>query len=181
MDVLTVGKGRNRVSTASALDEFQGFARALTPRLFRSALLMSGDWHLAEDLVQTALGKIYASWSRVRRADSPEAYAHTVLMRTYISHRRLRRSSEHPVAALPEPSGSPGPDSALRLTLLAALAELPPRDRAVVVLRYWEDRSVEETASVLGMSKGSVRNRSSRALARLRRVIGDGQDSIAVP
>jgi RNA polymerase sigma-70 factor (sigma-E family) len=167
------------VSTANALDEFQGFARALTPRLFRTALLMSGDWHLAEDLVQTALGKIFSSWSRVRRTDSPEAYAHTVLMRTYISHRRLRRSSEHPVAALPEHASS-GPDSALRVTLLAALAELPPRDRAVVVLRYWEDRSVEETASVLGMTKGSVRNRSSRALARLRRTIGDGQDSIAV-
>ncbi|MFF0091691.1 SigE family RNA polymerase sigma factor [Streptomyces canus] len=167
------------MSTANALDEFQGFARALTPRLFRTALLMSGDWHLAEDLVQTALGKIFSSWSRVRRTDSPEAYAHTVLMRTYISHRRLRRSSEHPVAALPEHASS-GPDSALRVTLLAALAELPPRDRAVVVLRYWEDRSVEETASVLGMTKGSVRNRSSRALARLRRTIGDGQDSIAV-
>ncbi|MFF0079867.1 SigE family RNA polymerase sigma factor [Streptomyces canus] len=167
------------MSTANTLDEFQGFARALTPRLFRTALLMSGDWHLAEDLVQTALGKIFSSWSRVRRADSPEAYAHTVLMRTYISHRRLRRSSEHPVAALPEHTSS-GPDSALRITLLAALAELPPRDRAVVVLRYWEDRSVEETASVLGMTKGSVRNRSSRALARLRRTIGDGQDSIAV-
>ncbi|MEU9166840.1 SigE family RNA polymerase sigma factor [Streptomyces sp. NPDC048420] len=167
------------MSTANALDEFQGFARALTPRLFRTALLMSGDWHLAEDLVQTALGKIFSSWSRVRRTDSPEAYAHTVLMRTYISHRRLRRSSEHPVAALPE-HASTGPDSALRVTLLAALAELPPRDRAVVVLRYWEDRSVEETASVLGMTKGSVRNRSSRALARLRRTIGDGQDSIAV-
>ena len=167
------------MSTASTLDEFQGFARALAPRLFRTALLMSGDWHLAEDLVQTALGKIFSSWSRVRRTDSPEAYAHTVLMRTYISHRRLRRSSEHPVAALPE-HASAGPDSALRVTLLAALAELPPRDRAVVVLRYWEDRSVEETASVLGMTKGSVRNRSSRALARLRRTIGDGQDSIAV-
>ncbi|MEU0423745.1 SigE family RNA polymerase sigma factor [Streptomyces canus] len=167
------------MSTANTPDEFQGFARALTPRLFRTALLMSGDWHLAEDLVQTALGKIFSSWSRVRRADSPEAYAHTVLMRTYISHRRLRRSSEHPVAALPEHASS-GPDSALRVTLLAALAELPPRDRAVVVLRYWEDRSVEETASVLGMTKGSVRNRSSRALARLRRTIGDGQDSIAV-
>ncbi|MFE2041975.1 SigE family RNA polymerase sigma factor [Streptomyces sp. NPDC059477] len=170
------------MTAASALDEFQGFARAATPRLFRSALLMSGDWHLSEDLVQTALGKIFSSWSRARRADNLEAYAHTVLMRTYLSHRRLRRSSEHPVAALPELSTATAtaPDTALRVTLLAALAELPPRDRAVVVLRYWEDRSVEETASVLGMTRGSVRNRSSRALARLRRTIGDGQDSIAM-
>ncbi|MFJ4685928.1 SigE family RNA polymerase sigma factor [Streptomyces sp. NPDC088789] len=168
------------MTAATALDDFQSFARAATPRLFRSALLMSGDWHLAEDLVQTALGKIFSSWSRARRADNLEAYAHTVLMRTYISHRRLRRSSERPVAALPEPSTSSGPDSALRVTLLAALAELPLRDRAVVVLRYWEDRSVEETASVLGMTRGSVRNRSSRALARLRRTIGGGQDSIAL-
>ncbi|WP_282701115.1 SigE family RNA polymerase sigma factor [Streptomyces sp. CC219B] len=168
------------MSTARTLEEFQGFARTLTPRLFRTALLMSGDWHLAEDLVQTALGKIFSSWSRVRRTDSPEAYAHTVLMRTYISHRRLRRSTERPVATLPEPSAASDPDGALRVTLLAALAELPLRDRAVVVLRYWEDRSVEETASVLGMTQSSVRNRSSRALARLRRTIGDGQDSIAV-
>ncbi|GAA2427043.1 SigE family RNA polymerase sigma factor [Streptomyces glaucus] len=168
------------MTAARALDEFQGFARAVTPRLFRSALLMSGDWHLAEDLVQTALGKVFASWSRVRRADSPDAYAHTVLMRSYISHKRLRRSSEQPVAALPDTADASAADNALRLTLLAALRELPPRDRAVVVLRYWEDRSVQETASALGMTQSSVRNRSSRALARLRKVIGDGRDSVAV-
>ncbi|MFE5211263.1 SigE family RNA polymerase sigma factor [Streptomyces sp. NPDC056600] len=166
--------------TAGALDDFQAFARAVTPRLFRSALLMCGDWHLAEDLVQTALGKVYAAWSRVRRAESPHAYAHTVLMRTYISHKRLRRSSEQPVAVLPEEEAAEEGDGALRVTLVAALGKLQKRDRAVVVLRYWEDRSVQETSSMLGMSQSTVRNRSSRALAKLRKLIGEEQGSTAM-
>ncbi|MGW9129465.1 SigE family RNA polymerase sigma factor [Streptomyces sp. NPDC055681] len=153
-------------------DGFQEFARVTGPRMFRTALLMCGDWHLAEDLVQTALGKVFASWSRVLRADSPDAYARTVLMRTYFSYRRLRRSAERPVAALPD-AAAPEGDSALRVTLLHALATLPTKDRAVVVLRYWEDRSVKETADALGMSEGSVRVRCTRALTRLRALIGE--------
>jgi RNA polymerase sigma-70 factor (sigma-E family) len=156
---------------------FEEFAQARGPHLFRTALLLCGDWHLAEDLTQTTLAKLYASWSRVRQADHPEAYSRSVLLRTYLSHRRLRRSSEQPaVEALPEPPAGPGGDTALRLTLLTALRSLPPRDRAVLVLRYWEDRSVEETAAELGLSPGAVRSQSHRALARLRTALGPKAD-----
>lgn len=76
--------------------EFTGFATAITPRLFRTALLMCGDWHLAEDLVETTLAKVYVKWSRVARADVPEAYARGVLTKTFLSHKRVRRNAELP-------------------------------------------------------------------------------------
>ncbi|MEV6793691.1 SigE family RNA polymerase sigma factor [Streptomyces sp. NPDC051320] len=172
-------KGWGTVASSEELGQFEEFARAGSPRLFRTALLLCGDWHLAEDLVQTALGKAYASWSKVRRADHPDAYVRTVLMRTYISHTRLRRSAERPVSAVPEGAVAEA-DTALRVTLLAALRELPVRERAVVVLRYWEDRSVAETANELGLSQGSVRNQSARGLSRLRELI-DGEHSSFAP
>jgi RNA polymerase sigma-70 factor (sigma-E family) len=151
--------------------DFLEFANASSGRLFRTAWLLCGDWHLAEDLVQTTLGKLYRAWKRVSRADSPEAYARTVLTRTYLSHRRRLSNTEQPYAALPEDSG-PEVDQALRVTLLRSLAELPPKDRAVLVLRYWEDLSVEETARQMGVSEGAVRSRSMRALGKLRHVLG---------
>jgi RNA polymerase sigma-70 factor (sigma-E family) len=151
--------------------DFLDFANACSGRLFRTAWLLCGDWHLAEDLVQTTLGKLYRAWKRVSRADSPEAYARTVLTRTYLSHRRRLSSSEQPYAALPEGSGHEV-DPALRVTLLRSLAELAPKDRAVLVLRYWEDLSVEETARQMGVSEGAVRSRSMRALEKLRQVLG---------
>ena len=75
---------------------FTEFAAAVTPRLFRSALLMCGDWHLAEDLVQTTLGKLYVAWPKVERADSAEAYARGTLTKTFLSHKRIRRNAELP-------------------------------------------------------------------------------------
>lgn len=156
---------------AADTDEFLEFAAARSGLLFRTAWLLCGDWHLAEDLVQTTLGKLFRSWRRVQRADNPDAYARTVLLRTYLSHRRRRSSGEQPYAAMPESAGRET-DPALRLTLLRGLAQLPPKDRAVLVLRYWEDLSVEQTARQMGVSQGAVRNRSQRALERLRGVLG---------
>ncbi|MER5478379.1 SigE family RNA polymerase sigma factor [Streptomyces sp. NPDC002734] len=155
--------------------EAERFFEEAGPRLFRTALLVSGDWHLAEDLVQTALGRMFVSWSKVRRADSPQAYARTVLIRAYLSHVRLRRTGERPTGTLPDRART-GPDPALRVALLDALGRLSPRDRAVVVLRYWEDRSVEQTAAELGMSAGNVRVRSVRALDRLRAALESERD-----
>jgi RNA polymerase sigma-70 factor (sigma-E family) len=152
-------------------DEFLEFATARSSQLFRTAWLLCGDWHLAEDLVQTTLGKLFRSWRRVRSADSPDAYARTVLVRSYLSYRRRRSSTEKPYGSLPDSAGREI-DPALRLTLLKGLAELPPKDRAVLVLRYWEDLSVEQTAQQMGCSAGAVRNRSLRALAKLRTVLG---------
>lgn len=163
-----IGKTRRAEETA----EFEAFAYSRGQRLFRTALLLCGDWHLAEDLTQATLAKLFASWSKVRRAENQDAYARSALVRTYLSHRRLRRTGERPsVGELPEGVDGDG-DPALRLTLLAALAELPPRDRAVLVLRYWEDRSVAETAAELGLTEGAVRSQSLRALGRLRTVLG---------
>lgn len=145
---------------------FTEFATVLTPRLFRTALLMCGDWHLAEDLVQTTLGKLFVAWKKVERADSREAYARGVLTKTFLSHRRVRRNSELPSIDLGVDVSAPGvPD---RLELFEALRTLDPTDRAVVVLRYWEERTVAETAAVIGLSDGAVRTRASRALGRLR-------------
>src|SRR6185312_2612128 len=101
---------------------FHEFAAARSASLFRTACLLCDDWHLAEDLVQTTLGKLYASWRRVQRADNPAAYARKVLMRTYLSNMRKSSSGETPRGQLPE-SPAADPDQALRMTLLAALAE----------------------------------------------------------
>ncbi|MCW2791257.1 MAG: hypothetical protein JWO76_355 [Nocardioides sp.] len=150
------------------VQDFDELVIATGRTLHRAALLLTaGDHHLAEDLLQTTYAKVYAAWRRVSHADDPVAYTRTVLTRTYLSHRRLRRSSERPTDALPD-RGSEPPDAADRLDLMAALRLLSADDRVVVVLRYWLDRSVAETARELGLSETAVRTRSRRALARLR-------------
>ncbi|MFI7338836.1 SigE family RNA polymerase sigma factor [Streptomyces sp. NPDC050085] len=153
---------------------FREFAEARTGQLYRSAcLLTSGDTHLAEDLVQDTLGRMYVVWGRpaVRRGN-PAAYAQTVLVRAFLGHQRRRSAGERPSDAIPEAAAAGSGDASLRVTLLDALRRLPPKDRAVVVLRYWEDRSIEETADALHVSSAAVRTRSTRALARLREQLG---------
>ena len=154
-------------------EDFGDFVRASGTQLYRQALLLTGDHHLAEDLTQTTYAKVYASWRRVSRADNPVAYARTTLLNSFFSHRRLRRSGELPTdPTLGRESSAPEDDAETRLDLLAALTTLPPRDRAVLVLRYWEDRSVADTARDLGMTETGVRTRSRRALQRLRPLLG---------
>lgn len=163
--------------TSGGAEEFTEFVRATAPRLHRAALLLTGDHHLTEDLTQATYARVYASWRRVSRADDPLAYARRTLLNTYLSHRRLRRNSELPAdpALMPplltQHSGAEV-DHATRMDLLDALATLPPHDRALLVLRYWEDRSVADTAHDLGMTEGAVRTRSLRALQRLRPLLG---------
>ena len=149
-------------------EDFTAFVHATAPRLFRSALLLSGDRQLAEDLVQTTYARLYASWRKVRRVGNPVGYAHTTLTRVFLSHRRLRRSSERPVDTVADRPAADDSISDLRLDLMAAMRCLSPGDRAVLVLRYWEDRSVAETATQLGITETAVRTRARRALARLR-------------
>jgi RNA polymerase sigma-70 factor (sigma-E family) len=150
------------------------FAAVRAGHLFRSAcLLASGDTHLAEDLVQETLGRMYVVWGRMAKVGNPAAYAQTVLVRSFLTHQRRRSSKEAPSAELPDRPSGPGGDATLRLTLLDALSRLSPRDRAVLVLRYWEDRSIEETAAALDATPGAVRTRSVRALDRLRTELGD--------
>ncbi|MFD4559184.1 MULTISPECIES: SigE family RNA polymerase sigma factor [unclassified Streptomyces] len=165
-------------------DEYAEFASARAGHLYRSAcLLTAGDTHLAEDLVQETLGKLYVGWGRLSRVGNPAGYAQTVLTRTYLAHQRRRSSTERATDVLPDlpDPGAPGADTPLRLTLLQALSRLPAKDRAVVVLRYWEDRSVEETADVMHVSSAAVRTRCVRALGRLRELLGENLDEYARP
>ncbi|GAA2242596.1 RNA polymerase sigma24 factor [Streptomyces ruber] len=157
-------------------DGYPEFAAARAAHLYRSAcLLTGGDTHLAEDLVQETLGRLYVKWGRVSRAENPAGYAQTVLTRTFLAHRRRRWSSERATDTFPDVPDRRGADAdtSLRLTLVQALAQLPAKDRAVIVLRYWEDRSVQETADVMNASSAAVRTRCVRALARLRELLGE--------
>lgn len=149
-------------------DEFTSFVRETGAQLYRAALLLTGDHHQAEDLTQSTYAKVFTSWRKVRRADNPVAYTRTILMNTFISARRLRRSSEVPVDITPDDVTTSGEDPTTRVDLLHALAALSTDDRVVLVARYWEDRSVAETAHLLGLTETAVRTRARRALARVR-------------
>lgn len=149
-------------------NDFTEFVRGCGTQLYRSALLLTGgDHHLAEDLTQTALAKAYASWRRVQRTDNPVGYVHKILLNSFLSHRRMRRTGEIPTEALSD-EGVTDADPDLRLDLLAAIGQLSPVDRAIVVARYWADRSISETAAATGLSETNVKTRSKRALERLR-------------
>ncbi|MFD8483648.1 SigE family RNA polymerase sigma factor [Kitasatospora sp. NPDC059673] len=164
--------------------EFRDFAAARSRHLVRTAyLLTGGDAHLAEDLAQEALGKLYGSWRRVSRMANPAGYARTVLVNTFLSHRRRRSSREHVTDTFAESAtpAMPAADPALRVTLLQALAELPQQDRAVLILRYWEDLGVEETATALRLTPSAVRSRAARALSRLRGRLGEQFDELVRP
>jgi len=152
--------------------EFTEFVTARSDQLYRSAYLLTTAPHAAEDLLQTTLTKVYVGWRRVRAADDPVGYTHGILVKSFLSERRLRRSGELPVADTPEPTPRESTDLAERLSLMAALAELAPLDRAVVVLRYWNDQSVAATAADLGLTEAAVKNRCLRGLRQLRDLLG---------
>jgi RNA polymerase sigma-70 factor (sigma-E family) len=154
------------------MEEFAEFAVLASPRLRRTAFLLCGDWHTAEDLTQTTLAKLFVAWRRIRRMDSVDAYATRALVNTYLTDRRRKRASELPVGELPEiPVEPDGPE--LRIALMRALASLPPGGRAVVVMRYWADMSIDQVAAALGCTPGTVKSQCARALARLRPLLGE--------
>ena len=136
--------------------------------LYRTAYLMTGNHADAEDVVQTALVKVYAAWSKVTAADAPEAYVRRILTNTFLSSRRpLRVTRERLVDQLPESSVTPGgPED--RLSIWPHVASLPPKQRAVVVLRYYEDLSEQQIADALGCSTGTVKSNASLALKSLK-------------
>jgi len=164
----------------TSAEGFAEFAEAMSPRLRRMAFLLCGDWHTAEDLAQTALAKVFVSWHKIRRQDAVHAYATRTLINTYLAHKRLKSNSEVLSGWLPEPPAeAPAPET--RMVVLDALATLPPRCRAVVVLRYWADLSVDQAAAVLGCSPGNVKSQSARALDKLRAVLGDAITEFGPP
>ena len=171
-------------------EEFSAFVRTRRSELLRSAcLLTAGDPHLAEDLVQTALAKLYVAWPRVRRDGSQGHYAWRILANAHIDEvRRPRWARERPVAAPPD---RPDPAAAPDLTALAgwadgidgaavraALAALPAGMRAAVVLRHWADFSVQDTAQILGCTEGTVKSQTAKGLARLRDLLGSTFEGI---
>ena len=148
-------------------DRFAEFVTERSTRLLRTAYLLTHDWANAEDLLQTSLAKAWFAWRRIQ-AD-PEPYVRKVMVNTYASWWRRRWNGEQPTLDLPEGAGrdeyAPIED---RQSLWAALRRLPRRQRAVVVLRYFEDLSEADTAEILGTSIGTVKSQAARALAKLR-------------
>ena len=153
-------------------EEFTEFVQGAWAGLYRTAYLLVGDVGLAEDLVQSALAKTYVAWSSVRDVHAAPAYARTTLVNTAASwFRRRSWRNELPTHTLPDSHQDEDPSD--RPAVLDALTQLPPRQRAVVVLRYYEDLSVADTAHALGCSEGTVKSQTSKALDTLRRLLGD--------
>jgi RNA polymerase sigma-70 factor (sigma-E family) len=148
--------------------EFRELYAARAPSLRRTAFLLCGDWHQAEDLVQVSFAKLYASW---RRVDHPVTWLRQVLVRTWVDETRRPHRRERPTAALPDSAAVPGADVEERELLRAALRDVPPRQRACLVLRFYDDLSVAETARVLGCTEGTVKSQTSRGLDALRAVL----------
>ena len=146
---------------------YDGFVTARSQALLRTAYLLTGDRGLAEDLLQTALAKSWFSWGRID--GPPEPYVRRVIATTYATWWRRRWRSEYPTGELPERATLPDTSVDDRDALWRALGTLPRRQRAVVVLRYYEDLSEAQTAAALGISVGTVKSQSSKALAALRR------------
>jgi RNA polymerase sigma-70 factor (sigma-E family) len=148
----------------SGPDTFEQFVAGRSGALLRTAYLLTGNHHDAEDLVQAALIKAVPVWRRIE--DNPEPYVRRILVRENISRWRLRRWREVHVDRIPETSEQSDPTG--RLALAAALEQLGPRQRAVIVLRYYEDLTERETAEILGIAVGTVKSQARDALARLR-------------
>jgi RNA polymerase sigma-70 factor (sigma-E family) len=154
-------------------EEFSELVHGCWASLYRTAYLLVGDHGLAEDLVQTALAKTYAAWPKVRQVEAAPGYARATLVNTASSWFRKRSwRNELPAEQLPD-TGQSHRDPTDRPAVVAALGALAPRQRAVIVLRYFEDLSVAETARVLGCSEGTVKSQTYDALAVLRVQLGD--------
>jgi RNA polymerase sigma-70 factor (sigma-E family) len=146
--------------------------------LRNTAYLLCGDWHLAEDLTQTVFIKLYRAWRRIERHDTMDQFARKVLLRTYLDERRRPWRREFPT----EPDTAAldvaelGDDAEGRMAIRQAVLQLTRQHRAVLVLRFWEDMSVEQVAEILGCSPGTVKSQTSRGLASLRKLLGGGAD-----
>jgi RNA polymerase sigma-70 factor (sigma-E family) len=155
------------------VDEFDTFVRSRTPALLRAAYLLTGDQHLAEDLVQSALARTHRAWRGLRATGNAEAYTRKVMYHLQVSFWRRGRVAESLPGDLPEPRRAATDDADatnLRMVLRRALLQLTAKQRAVLVLRFFEDRSEAETADLLGVSPGTVKSQTSKALVRLRAV-----------
>jgi RNA polymerase sigma-70 factor (sigma-E family) len=156
---------------ADPSDEFDSFVRARTPALLRSAYLLTGDQHLAEDLVQSALARTHRAWRRLYETGNAEAYTRRIMYHLQVSWWRRGRVAESYPGELPEKAAAvadPHAAADTRLVLRSALLKLTNRQRAVLVLRFFEDRTESEAADLLGVTVGTVKSQTAKALTRLR-------------
>ena len=158
--------------SAESDEEFREFMRGRWAATVRLAYGLTGDTGHAEDVAQDAFARAYASWGRVSRAGDPQAYVRRIVINEYRRRFRKQRVAEELPGVLPD-AGTvpPGPEE--RSALLDALRSLGPRQRAVIVLRYWMDLSEREIAQAMGVSPGTVKSNVSRGLAALARALGD--------
>ena len=156
--------------------EFAEFAAATVRRLRRTAYLLCGDWHRAEDAAQDALVRIYRRWTRLDRDSGLATYAHRTVVSVVLDQAKRPWRREHTVDELRD-SASPDHLGVVddRQLVVQALAELPARQRACVVLRHYADLSEADTARVLGISVGAVKSQTSRGLGRLRDVLNQSE------
>ncbi|HEY3873655.1 MAG TPA: SigE family RNA polymerase sigma factor [Actinocrinis sp.] len=178
------------MNQATRQAQFTEYAAAKLPWLRRVAYLLCQDWHRADDLVQTSVTKLYLNWHRVENAANPDGYARTILVNTFLEEQRSpwwRRVTLHRDRAGEDPAGPDElldriPDPAVHdidgaMDLRRALPHLAARQRTTLVLRYYCELSVVETAQALGCSTGTVKSQTARALEHLRRLMGvDGED-----
>jgi RNA polymerase sigma-70 factor (sigma-E family) len=154
--------------------QFTDYVTSSRGRLRRTAYLLCGDWHLAEDLVQTTLAKLYVAWPKLHRDSTPDGFARRILVRSHIDETRRpwnrRRAHQEPDDDASPQDGLPVEE---RDVLMRALAELPAGQRQAIVLRHWLGLTVEETARDLACSPGTVKSQTARAVAKLREALGD--------
>ncbi len=165
--------------TAEDQQQFSEFYAARRDVVRRTAYLLCGDWHWADDLTQVAFMRLAVNWRKVRDRGALDAFVRTCLMRGYLSEtRRAWRRREHSHADVPDTRA--GPDTveqlAARSAFTAALGKLPPRQRAALVCRYYDDLDVAATAEAMGCSEGTVKAHAARGLARLKQLLGDDVD-----
>jgi RNA polymerase sigma-70 factor (sigma-E family) len=155
-------------------DRFSELVRAGSRGLLRSAWLLTGDWAAAEDLVQLSWAKTWARWDKIQRHEATELYVRKVMVTTFLGWRRRRWVGELPMGWLPDQAERSDPFDAVevRAVLVAAVRRLPRRQRAVVVLRYFDDLSEQATATMLGCTVGTVKSHTARALKTLKGVPG---------
>jgi RNA polymerase sigma-70 factor (sigma-E family) len=163
--------------TGSRDAEFADYVATREASLRRLAILLCQDWHRADDLVQAAITKLYVHWPRARAADSMDAYVRAIVVREFLEERRsswVRRVTL--TSQLPDrPAGGADPETALDMQ--AALACLPPRQRATLVLRFYCDLPVEQAAQILGCTPGTVKSQTAKALSSLRVALGPNADT----
>ena len=170
MGVTVNGRGEAAARNADEA-EFGDYVAGHLDGLRSTVFLLCGDWHHAEDIVQTALARVFLAWRRIREFDALDAYVRKTVVRTYFKEtRRAWRRREQGWGNVPEPAAAEDLTDD-RLILRRAMAEVPARQRAALVLRYWDDLSVEQTADAMGCSAGTVKSSTARGLTTLRAVL----------